>query len=105
MTNPTHARLPFAAILATALLALLVPAPLLAWTPGTHVFLGDALLRNLSMVPPQIAALLAAFPADFLYGSIAADTSITVHFPDAGVFPYADLLEPGMTGAVVVIDK
>jgi plastocyanin len=47
-----------------------------------------------------------AAAADYNHtGLIAADTSITVHFPDAGVFPYADLLEPGMTGAVVVIDK
>ena len=84
MTNPTHARLPFAAILAAALLALLVPAPLLAWTPGTHVFLGDALLRNLSLVPQQIGALLAAFPADFLYGSIAADTSIAKKYAEVG---------------------
>jgi len=84
MKNPTHGRLPFAAILAAALLALLVPAPLLAWTPGTHVFLGDALLRNLSMVPPHIGALLAAFPADFLYGSIAADTSIAKKYAEVG---------------------
>lgn len=84
MKSPIRARLPFAAILAAALLALLVPAPLLAWTPGTHVFLGDALLRNLSLVPPQIAALLAAFPADFLYGSIAADTSIAKKYAEVG---------------------
>ena len=46
MTNPTRVSLPVAAMLAAALLALLVPAPLLAWTPGTHVFLGDAVLRS-----------------------------------------------------------
>src|SRR6187431_538810 len=84
MKSPIRARLPFAAILEAALLALLVPAPLLAWTPGTHVFLGDALLRNLSLVPPNIAALLTAFPADFLYGSIAADTSIAKKYADVG---------------------
>jgi hypothetical protein len=84
MKNRIHARLPYAAMLAAALLALLVPEPLYAWTPGTHVFLGDALLRNLSMVPPQIGALLAAFPADFLYGSIAADTSIAKKYAEVG---------------------
>ncbi len=64
--------------------SLLAPAPLFAWTPGTHVFLGDALLRNLSLVPRAIADLLAAFPSDFLYGSIAADTSIAKKYADVG---------------------
>lgn len=84
MTTPTRASLPVVAVLAAALLALLVPAPLLAWTPGTHVFLGDALLRNLTLVPQHIGALLAAFPADFLYGSIAADTSIAKKYAEVG---------------------
>ena len=72
------------AILCAALLALLVPAPLFAWTPGTHVFLGDALLRNLATLPIQIAELLTAFPNDFLYGSIAADTSIAKKYAEVG---------------------
>lgn len=77
-------RFPFVAVVATVVLALLVPEPLYAWTPGTHVFLGDALLRNLSLIPPNIAQLLAAFPADFLYGSIAADTSIAKKYAEVG---------------------
>ncbi len=84
MTRPTGRSTPLAALLAVAVLALLVPAPLYAWTPGTHVFIGDALLRNLGMVPPHIAALLSAFPADFLYGSIAADTSIAKKYAEVG---------------------
>jgi hypothetical protein len=63
---------------------ILVPTPLWAWTPGTHVFLGDALLRNLGLLPTGISELLAAFPTDFLYGSIAADTSIAKKYADVG---------------------
>ncbi|MGH7618149.1 MAG: zinc dependent phospholipase C family protein [Gemmatimonadaceae bacterium] len=55
-----------------------------AWTPGTHVFLGDAVLRSLAAVPPAIAALLREFPHDFLYGSIAADTSIAKKYAPVG---------------------
>jgi hypothetical protein len=84
MTSLTRSPLPVAAIVLATLLALLVPAPLFAWTPGTHVFLGDALLRNLTLLPLHIAELLAAFPADFLYGSIAADTSIAKKYAEVG---------------------
>jgi hypothetical protein len=77
-------RWPLVATLIVVALTMLVPAPLYAWTPGTHVFLGDALLRNLTLVPGHIAELLAAFPANFLYGSIAADTSIAKKYADIG---------------------
>ena len=63
---------------------MLFPTDAWAWTPGTHVFLGDALLRNLSFVPHTIAELLAAYPTDFLYGSIAADTSIAKKYAEVG---------------------
>jgi hypothetical protein len=62
----------------------LTPSALYAWTPGTHVFLGDAVLRNLALLPGSIAELLAAFPADFLYGAIAADTSIAKKYAAVG---------------------
>ena len=42
---------------ALALVALL-PDTAWAWTPGTHVFLGDAVLRSLTLLPPAIADLL-----------------------------------------------
>jgi len=83
----TRRRLRKTALLATIAILLaivLVPTPLWAWTPGTHVFLGDAVLRNLGLVPAGIAELLAAFPADFLYGSIAADTSIAKKYAAVG---------------------
>ncbi len=60
------------------------PSPALAWTPGTHVFLGDAVLSNLALLPSSLSALLAAHPADFLYGSIAADTSIAKKYAEVG---------------------
>src|SRR5689334_7466601 len=60
------------------------PAVAHAWTPGTHVFLGDAVIRSLQLLPPSVAALLSEFPYDFLYGSIAADTSIAKKYAPAG---------------------
>jgi hypothetical protein len=75
----------WAAYAAVALLAIvLLPRDAWAWTPGTHVFLGDAVLRHLQFLPPRLAELLAAYPADFLYGSIAADTSIAKKYAAVG---------------------
>ena len=62
----------------------LFPSPAFAWTPGTHVFLGEAVLRSLTLLPSAVGELLAAFPYDFLYGSIAADTSIAKKYAAAG---------------------
>lgn len=62
----------------------LTPATALAWTPGTHIFLGEAIMRSLSLLPASIAQIIAAFPYDFLYGSIAADTSIAKKYAAAG---------------------
>ena len=67
------------AALAVALGALalaLFPAALHAWTPGTHIYLGESILANLHALPAAVADLLRAFPFDFLYGNIAADSSI-----------------------------
>ena len=55
-----------------------------AWTPGTHIFLGESVLANLSQLPVAIADLLRAFPYDFLYGNIAADTSIAKKYAPVG---------------------
>jgi hypothetical protein len=60
------------------------PSHAWAWTPGTHVFLGEAVIRSVSLLPPSISELLRAFPYDFLYGSIAADTSIAKKYAAAG---------------------
>ena len=68
---------------ALALIALL-PSDAFAWTPGTHILLGEAVLRSAALLPPAIAALLRAHPHDFLYGSIAADTSIAKKYAKFG---------------------
>lgn len=73
------------ALLVLALIAVAItPAAAHAWTPGTHVFLGEAVMRSLALLPPAVAALLREFPYDFLYGSIAADTSIAKKYAPAG---------------------
>ena len=73
---------PVALAVLTALV--LTPSDAYAWTPGTHIFLGEAVMRSLPLLPSGIAELLAAFPYDFLYGSIAADTSIAKKYAAAG---------------------
>jgi hypothetical protein len=60
------------------------PSSAYAWTPGTHIFLGEAVMRSLALIPASIAQIIAAFPYDFLYGSIAADTSIAKKYAAAG---------------------
>jgi hypothetical protein len=68
-----------------ALLALVLwPSVAQAWTPGTHIFLGESVLANLAQLPAAVAGLLRAYPYDFLYGSIAADTSIAKKYAPVG---------------------
>lgn len=69
---------------AVLLLLALLPDVAYAWTPGTHVALGDAVLSSLHLVPQNIAELLRAFPHDFLYGSIAADSSMAKKYAPVG---------------------
>ena len=83
MSRPAVVAPLVAALGALALVALL-PATAHAWTPGTHVFLGEAVLRALHLLPDGVAELLRAFPYDFLYGSIAADTSIAKKYVPVG---------------------
>ena len=66
------------------LLVALLPSDAFAWTPGTHILLGEAVLRSAALLPPAIAALLRSHPHDFLYGSIAADTSIAKKYAKFG---------------------
>ncbi len=72
------------AVVAAVALVAAAPAAAHAWTPGTHVFLGEAVLGALHLLPAAVAALLRAYPRDFLYGSIAADTSIAKKYVPAG---------------------
>lgn len=79
---PVHRLLAWSAL---ALLAIaLLPSAAWAWTPGTHVFLGEAVLRSLHLLPDGVAALIRTFPYEFLYGSIAADTSVAKKYAAAG---------------------
>lgn len=70
--------------LGALVLLVCLPDAAWAWTPGTHVFLGEAVLRSASLLPSAIADLLRAFPHEFLYGSIAADTSIAKKYVPTG---------------------
>src|SRR6266536_53684 len=70
---------------AAAVLALaLFPGVAHAWTPGTHIYLGESVLANLHQLPALVAAYLRAFPFDLLYGKIAADTSIAKKYAPVG---------------------
>jgi hypothetical protein len=80
-----HGRRRAYALAALALLAIaLLPAAAWAWAPGTHIFLGESVLNSLAQLPGNIAELLKAYPYDFLYGNIAADTSIAKKYAPAG---------------------
>lgn len=71
--------------MALAVIALCVlPSTAWAWTPGTHIFLGEAVLGALMQLPKAIAELLGNYPVEFLYGSIAADTSIAKKYAPVG---------------------
>ena len=60
------------------------PTPAYAWTPGTHIYLGQTMLANLHLLPAAVADLLHAYPFDFLYGNIAADSSIAKNYAPLG---------------------
>ncbi|HEX9282333.1 MAG TPA: zinc dependent phospholipase C family protein [Gemmatimonadales bacterium] len=79
----TGKRLLGAAAIAVAGIALF-PAVAHAWTPGTHIYLGESVLANLHQLPAIVADLLRAFPFDFLYGNIAADTSLAKKYAPVG---------------------
>ncbi len=73
------------ALLGAVALLVLCPTDALAWTPGTHILLGEALLKSADLLlPAAIAQVIKAFPYDFLYGSIAADTSFAKRYAKVG---------------------
>jgi len=72
------------AFLGVGLVVLALPHPALAWTPGTHIYLGESVLANLGQLPTAVADLLRAYPFDLLYGNIAADSSIAKHYAPLG---------------------
>ena len=72
------------AVIVVGLFLLVAPDSAHAWTPGTHIYLGESVLANLPVLPAVIADLLRAYPFDFLYGNIAADSSIAKHYAPLG---------------------
>ncbi|MGH7567751.1 MAG: zinc dependent phospholipase C family protein, partial [Gemmatimonadales bacterium] len=82
-TALTRGRLALAVAGALAAI-LLFPAVAYAWTPGTHIYLGESVLANLHQLPAAVADLVRAYPYDFLYGNIAADTSIAKKYAPVG---------------------
>jgi len=65
---------------AALLLVIFTPHEAFAWGGGIHLQLGSAVLNNLHVIEPAVAAVIAAFPKDFLYGCIAADITIGKKF-------------------------
>ena len=82
--SPRGSAMAWRAVVAIAALLVLTPAAAHAWTPGTHILLGEAVLRSAFLLPARVADLLLAFPYDFLYGSIAADTSLAKKYARFG---------------------
>ena len=72
------------AFVGVALVCLAFPDSAHAWTPGTHIYRGETVLANLPLLPAAVADLLRSYPFDFLYGNIAADSSIAKHYAPLG---------------------
>ncbi len=73
-----------AGVVAALVLLVLLPGTAHAWTPGTHIYLGESVLANLDQLPAAVADLLRSYPFDFLYGNIAADTSMAKKYAPVG---------------------
>jgi hypothetical protein len=67
-------------LLLTAVAVIIFPTDALAWGGGIHLQLGANILANTGSLPAGVAALLAAYPRDFLYGCIAADITLGKKF-------------------------
>lgn len=66
----------------------LFPTDAHAWTPGTHIYLAESILSRVDLLPGMVGDLLRAFPYDYLYGSIAADTSFAKKYAPVGRHPH-----------------
>ena len=79
----------FVLIAVAVLLVALCPTDAHAWTPGTHIYLAESILGQVHLIPGMVGELLRAFPYDYLYGSIAADTSFAKKYAPVGRHPHA----------------
>jgi len=66
----------FMLIVCVALISLFLPEQAYAWGGGIHLQAGLNVLNNTALLPAGIAALLSAYPLDFLYGCLAADITL-----------------------------
>jgi hypothetical protein len=73
-----------AAAAVALLLVALTPTEAYAGGPGTHAYLSWQVLQSLELVPQAIRAVLAAYPYDFVYGSLAADISLAKKYVPEG---------------------
>ncbi|TYO98827.1 zinc dependent phospholipase C [Geothermobacter ehrlichii] len=62
------------------LLLIGIPNDCWAWGIGFHLQVGSWLLDNVGSLAPQLQALLASRPHDYLYGCIAADITLGKKF-------------------------
>jgi hypothetical protein len=76
MTSAVHRRGFYALCLVAVVIAALWPETAFAWGAGLHVAQGSYLLESLSLIRPEIAGILAAFPNDYIYGCVSADIFI-----------------------------
>ena len=60
------------------------PHEALAWGPGTHIAIGEAVLASLNLLPPAVRSLLERHSLPFLYGSVAADISFAKKYAPVG---------------------
>ena len=68
--------------IAAAVTALLIPVDAHAWGPIAHVDYAQDVLQNLPLFTAEVRALLAAYPKDFLYGTLAADITVGKKYVD-----------------------
>lgn len=57
-----------------------IPTEVWAWGFGMHLQLGNSILAQTGNLPAHLAALLNAYPHDFLYGCISADITLGKKF-------------------------
>lgn len=68
-----HLRRALCIAAAAALVVLLTPTDAWAWGPGTHIKLASDLIKNLSILPGGVAALVASHRRFFQFGNVATD--------------------------------
>ena len=62
---------------------MLVPDPVLAWGPISHLAHGSEVLKALTTLVPALQQLLGRFPMEYLYGCIGADITLAKKYTRA----------------------